>query len=99
RVFANRLVKYRPGFYSLVILVILYFLAFAGPLIFRYSPNELDLTNMLAKPSIHHFLGTDENGRDVFARLLYGGRVSLIVGLFAVLIADSVGVVLGAISG
>lgn len=99
RVFAQRLVKYRPGFYSMIVLIILYVLAFLGPLVFRYSPNELDLTNMLAKPSLHHLLGTDDNGRDVFARLLYGGRVSLVVGLIAVLIADSVGVVLGAVSG
>jgi peptide/nickel transport system permease protein len=98
-VFANRLVKYRPGFYSLIILVILYILAFIGPFFLRYSPNELDLTNMLSGPSVHHLLGTDENGRDVFARLLYGGRVSLIVGLIAVLISDTVGVLLGAVSG
>jgi peptide/nickel transport system permease protein len=98
-VFANRLVRYRPGFYSLIILVILYILAFIGPFFLRYSPNELDLTNMLSGPSIHHLLGTDENGRDVFARLLYGGRVSLIVGLIAVLISDTVGVLLGAVSG
>ncbi|MGA7672857.1 MAG: ABC transporter permease [Nitrolancea sp.] len=99
RVFLNRLRGYRPGFISLVLLILLYLVAFAGPLVMRYSPNELDLTNMLAGPSIHHLLGTDENGRDVFARLVYGGRISLVVGLFAVLIADSVGVILGAVSG
>lgn len=99
RVFLGRLIRYRPGFYSLLILILLYLVAFAGPLFLPYSPNELDLTNMLAGPSIHHFLGTDENGRDVFARLVYGGRISLVVGLFAVLIADSIGVLLGALSG
>ena len=85
RIFLNRLFMYRPGFYSLVILIILYLFAFIGPFFMRWSPNELDLTNMLAGPSIHHLLGTDENGRDVFARLVYGGRISLVVGLFAVL--------------
>jgi peptide/nickel transport system permease protein len=99
RNFLRRLRSYRPGFYSLIILILLYLIAFVGPLFMRYSPNELDLTNMLAGPSIHHLLGTDENGRDVFARLVYGGRVSLVVGLFAVLIADSVGVLFGALSG
>ena len=99
RVFLTRLKTYRPGFFSLILLILLYLVAFAGPLVMRYSPNELDLTNMLAGPSIHHLLGTDENGRDVFARLVYGGRISLVVGLFAVLIADSVGVILGAVSG
>ena len=99
RVFLTRLRTYRPGFFSLILLILLYLVAFAGPLFMRYSPNELDLTNMLASPSLHHLLGTDDNGRDVFARLVYGGRISLVVGLFAVLIADSVGVLLGAVSG
>lgn len=99
QIFINRMIQYRPGLISLVVLILLYVVAFAGPLILRYSPNELDLTNMLAKPSLHHLLGTDENGRDVFARLLYGGRISLVVGLFSVLVADTVGVLFGALSG
>lgn len=97
--FVVRFVRYRLGFYSLILLILLYLFAFIGPHIFRTSPNALDLTNMLAGPSGAHPLGTDDNGRDILARLMTGGQVSLIVGLIAVVIADTVGVLLGALSG
>jgi peptide/nickel transport system permease protein len=99
RYFLRRMVRYRPGFISFIVIVLLYLLAFVGPHIYRQSPNEIDLLNLLGKPSREHLLGTDDNGRDVFARLLDGGHVSLIVGLIAVLIADTVGVLFGAFSG
>ena len=79
--------------------VLLYLLAFVGPHIYRVSPNEIDLLNILGPPNRDHLLGTDDNGRDILARLLNGGQVSLIVGLVAVLIADTVGVLTGAFSG
>jgi peptide/nickel transport system permease protein len=93
------MVRYRPGFISFIVIVLLYLLAFIGPHIYRQSPNEIDLLNLLGKPSREHLLGTDDNGRDILARLLDGGHVSLIVGLIAVLIADTVGVLFGAFSG
>lgn len=99
RYFLRRLLHYRPGAISLIVLILLYLLAFAGPLLYRTSPNEIDLLNFLGHPSAQHLLGTDENGRDILARLLYGGRVSLIVGLIAVVIADTVGVLFGAFAG
>ncbi|MGD9333319.1 MAG: hypothetical protein PVJ53_18530, partial [Desulfobacterales bacterium] len=52
-----------------------------------YDPEKPDLSNMLAPPSLHHPLGTDELGRDLLTRSLYGGRVSLVVGVFAMLVA------------
>jgi peptide/nickel transport system permease protein len=93
------LIDYRPALISIILLAVLYLVAFAGPLVLPHSPNELDLTNMLAGPSRQHPLGTDENGRDVLARLVDGGRISLTVGLVAVLVADTVGVALGAVAG
>ena len=99
RQFLGRLVRYRPGIVSLGVLILLYLLAFVGPHLLRYSPDALDLTNMLSGPSRQHLLGTDDNGRDVLARLLYGGQISLTVGIFAVVIADTVGVLLGALAG
>jgi peptide/nickel transport system permease protein len=99
RYLMRRMLHYRPGFISLLVLVLLYLLAFVGPLLYRTSPNEIDLLNLLGHPSAQHLLGTDDNGRDILARLLYGGRVSLIVGLIAVVIADTVGVVFGAFAG
>lgn len=99
RNFVGRLVSYRPGLYSLILLIALYLFAFVGPHILGISPNALDLTNMLAGPSSQHLLGTDANGRDTLSRLMSGGQVSLIVGLIAILIANSVGILLGALSG
>jgi peptide/nickel transport system permease protein len=99
RYFLRRMMRYRPGFISFLVIIALYLLAFAGPLVYRQSPNEIDLLNILGKPSQEHLLGTDENGRDILARLLDGAHVSLIVGLIAVLIADTVGVLFGAFAG
>jgi len=99
RYFLRRMVQYRPGLISFFVIVLLYLLAFVGPHIYRVSPNEIDLLNILGPPNRDHLLGTDDNGRDILARLLNGGQVSLIVGLVAVLIADTVGVLTGAFSG
>jgi peptide/nickel transport system permease protein len=99
RYILRRLVRYRPGFISLLVLILLYLVSFVGPLLYRQSPNEIDLLNLLGGPSGAHLLGTDENGRDILARLHDGGHVSLIVGLMAVVIADTVGVLFGAFAG
>ena len=71
----------------------------AGPAIRHVDPDALDLGNAAAMPSAAHPFGTDESGRDVLARLLYGGRVSLSVGLAAVYCSLLVGVSLGALAG
>jgi peptide/nickel transport system permease protein len=64
-----------------------------------YDPEKPDLSNMLAPPSLHHPLGTDELGRDLLTRSLYGGRVSLVVGVFAMLVAVTIGTLVGALAG
>src|SRR5258707_5072944 len=87
RYFLRRLVRYRPGFISFLVIVFLYLLAFVGPLIYRKSPNEIDLLNLLGGPSADHLLGTDDNGRDILARLVDGAPVFHNVGLIAALIA------------
>ena len=63
------------------------------------DPDAIDVTNMLAKPSAEHWFGTDELGRDYFTRVLYGARVSLIVGVLAMITSVSIGVAVGMISG
>jgi peptide/nickel transport system permease protein len=70
-----------------------------GPLLYRVSPTALDLSIAGAGPSAEHWLGTDENGRDVLSRLLHGGRVSLAVGTLAVIVALLLGCVLGGLAG
>jgi len=80
---------------SMVIVILIILAAiFAGRLA-PYNPNETSLYSALKKPSAEHFLGTDALGRDVFSRLLYGSRVSLVVGVIAVLIACVIGSFLG----
>lgn len=84
---------------GLVVVVIFYFIAIIAPAIQRYSPNEIQAGARDLHPSAQHWLGTDRNGRDVYSRLLNGGRVSLAVGFVAVAIIMTIGVTLGAISG
>lgn len=80
---------------SLVFLILAYGTAILAPHIAPHSPTRIDLSAFLTSPSPAHPLGTDESGRDVLSRLIYGGRVSLAVGLAAVVVAVVVGVAVG----
>lgn len=82
----------------LVILVIIIIASLCAPLS-PYDPDEMDLINKMAAPSAEHILGTDEMGRDELTRVLYGGRVSLLVGVLSMLVSVIVGVFLGTVSG
>lgn len=81
-----------------IVLVIVISAAFA-PLIATHSPTEVDLLSKLEAPSAEHYFGTDEVGRDIFSRIIYGTRISLRIGLLVVLIAFPIGTILGAIAG
>lgn len=81
-------------------LVAVFVLCFVGPLMpFVKSPTLINLENPGAGPSISHWFGTDQLGRDLFARVLYGGQVSLLVGMVATAVAVLIGLVYGAVSG
>ncbi len=84
---------------GLVVIVLMYGIALAAPLISRYDPTVLQPGARSKPPTAQHWLGTDRNTRDVYARLIVGARVSLAVGFTAVLIIMSVGTALGAIAG
>ncbi len=71
----------------------------AAPLFTRYGYNALDFSSMFESPSLRHFFGTDNLGRDIFTRVLYGGRYSITMGLFSVVISMAVGSVLGSLAG
>jgi peptide/nickel transport system permease protein len=73
--------------------------AIAAPLLARYDPNAQDLANTYAHPSGAHWLGTDQLGRDVLARLIYAGRVDLLVAFLAVLCPFCLGTLLGCLAG
>ncbi len=70
-----------------------------APVISPYPVNEMNFEESLKGPSASHWLGTDEFGRDILTRMLHGGRVSLLMGLFAVTISGTIGVFLGVIAG
>ena len=84
---------------GIVIVVIMTLAAVLAPLIARQNPIAIDLVHLLEKPSGDHWLGTDIQGRDVWARLVYGARVSLTVGLISQGIALLLGVSLGLLAG
>lgn len=84
---------------GLVILGIMVMAAALAPLLTPFGPFELDPTNLFRPPNTTHWFGTDELGRDIFTRSLFGARVSLLTGFFAVLGAAAVGVPLGLLSG
>ena len=82
-----------------IIIASILVLALFAPLIAPYDPDSIDVKAILLSPSSQHLMGTDGLGRDVFSRMLFGARISLLVGFVAVGIATLIGVVLGAISG
>ncbi|ACO47554.1 ABC transporter permease [Deinococcus deserti] len=84
---------------SAATLVLVVLFAFLGPVVRPVDPDVLDLGRQLAPSTLAHPLGTDESGRDVLVRLMLGGRISLMVGLFAVLVSVSVGTLVGALAG
>ena len=95
----TRLKKNKVAFASLFILLILFLIAVFADLIAPYSYSEQNLTNILQKPSSEHWFGTDQYGRDIFSRVIYGSRISLSVGFVAVGVALLAGGILGAIAG
>lgn len=84
---------------ALLVLLILVILAAFAPLFTPYGRDDIDFTDTKQPPSSKHIFGTDELGRDIYTRLLYGGRISLSVGIVAVIIEIFIGVLLGGISG
>lgn len=96
----RRLVKNRLALIGLVLVVILSLTALFAPLIAPYGEAEVVHTTLaLEKPSWHFPMGIDQNGRDVFSRMVYGARVSLLVGVVAQLIVLAIGVPIGAVAG
>ncbi|MGZ8269940.1 MAG: ABC transporter permease [Methylophilus sp.] len=91
---ANPLAK--AGF---IIIVTVFLLAMLAPWIAPYDPDDINVKAILLAPSSHHWMGTDGLGRDVLSRMLFGGQISLLVGLVAVGISTSIGIVLGALAG
>jgi peptide/nickel transport system permease protein len=82
-----------------IIISLIFILAIFASVFAPYDPNAIDVKAILLAPSSGHWMGTDGLGRDVLSRMLFGGRISLLVGIVAVGIATAIGIVLGAIAG
>jgi len=94
----TRLFRYRLSSISLAILVILILAAIFAPLIAPYDRFEMDFSVRLRGPMLGHWLGTDESGRDLLSRIIWGGRITLGVAILAVVIASGVGIPWGMIA-
>jgi len=99
RNFWRAFAKNRLAIVGGVVVLILVVLAVLAPVLTPWDPNRPDLRNMLGDSSREHPLGTDQLGRDVLARMLYGARVSLTVGFVSMGIATAIGIVLGSLAG
>jgi peptide/nickel transport system permease protein len=95
----RRFRRHRLATFGAAVLLMMVVAVLAGPLIYRVPIDEIDFKAKLRGPSWAHPLGTDDLGQDVLARMLYGGRISLAVGIAAMLIAITIGVAVGAAAG
>ena len=95
----RRFLKHRMAVVSMLVLLTMVLAVLFGPLLWKVPINEIDFSAKLQGPSWAHPMGTDDLGQDLLARVLYGGRISLAVGLAAMLMAIVVGVTIGAIAG
>ncbi len=90
---------YAPGAWALILIALLAAVCALAPLMTPHARDAIDLGAILAPPSADHVLGTDELGRDVFARLIYAGRFSLLVAFLSVATALAIGVLAGLVAG
>jgi len=94
-----RLFMRRTSMIGLVLLVVIALAALLAPLVAPYSPTKLSIANRLHAPSPTFLFGTDDLGRDVFSRMLYAARTSLLIGLAVVVLSSAIGIVLGLFAG
>jgi peptide/nickel transport system permease protein len=91
--------RHRLAMFGVVVLTLLLVITLLGPLLYRTPTNTIDYGSGLLGPSLQHPFGTDDLGRDLLARAMLGGRVSMAVGVVAVLIAITLGTTIGAVAG
>lgn len=84
---------------SIILLVLIFFICFIGPYLYNHSAFMLNPSQILLAPSTEHFFGTDRLGRDVLARIMIGGQVSLTIGVLSALIASFIGLFIGISAG
>ncbi|GED70863.1 peptide ABC transporter substrate-binding protein [Brevibacillus reuszeri] len=96
----RRLLKNKLALVGMIIIAIMIIFSVFAPLIATHPPNAMDLANSLSEPGVDgHILGTDNYGRDLFSRIIYGTQISLIVGIFAIGLGGVIGTLLGLVAG
>lgn len=95
----RRFLRHRLAVASLVVLLLMVLAAIFAPLLAPYDPTAQDLSNTLASPGGAHLLGTDDLGRDILSRLIYGGRVTLGIGFGSTAVVLIIGILIGAVAG
>ncbi len=85
--------------FSLFILIFVFIFSFFGSIIYSIDPYTLDANSILFSPSLHHPFGTDRLGRDILARLIEGGKISLMIGIGSAFIASTIGLIFGSLAG
>ncbi len=95
----RRLRKNRMAMFGLCVLILLVFLAIFADVVAPYGYDEQNYSQMLELPSWQHIMGTDNYGRDIFSRIVYGTRISLLIGFISLAISTVVGSILGACAG
>lgn len=95
----RKFIKNKLAVLGVFIILALVLISICAPLFTDYTISETDLFNIKMAPNSEHILGTDELGRDVFTRLIYGGRVSIVVGVASMTVQLVIGVIMGAIAG
>lgn len=95
----RQLLKNKAATIGIIIFLIEVFVAILAPVISPYDPTEMDIINKLQGPSLQHLMGTDDLGRDLFSRVLWGARYSLGMGIGATAIGSLVGIIIGSVCG
>jgi peptide/nickel transport system permease protein len=91
--------RHKLAMISIAVVSIMTLACFAAPLIAPYEFDAIDLGNIRQPPSASHLMGTDDLGRDLFTRVLYGGRVSILIGILAAVFGTTIGTLVGALGG
>lgn len=97
--FWRRLLKHRLAAASMIFFVLVTAICLAAPWVAPYEFDALDLSAREQPPSFRHWMGTDGLGRDLFTRILYGGRISILIGVFSAVLGTALGTLIGAVAG
>lgn len=97
--FIKKIVKHKKGRKGVIIVSVVLLLVIIGPMLSPYDPYAFDVKNGLQSPSLKHWLGTDNNGIDILTQILYGGRISIIIGVSTGILTTLFGAILGVVAG